>query len=108
MSTAQTGARRERQVRDAMIKDGWVFIMRAAASKGPADLVMAHPFHGVALVQVGSKSKTLGPMDRRRLCGAARLCSALAVLAVVIPREPIRYWAVTDQTPSRWTEWSPA
>lgn len=105
MSTAQTGARRERQVRDAMAADGWVFGMRAAASKGAADLLMAHPIHGAALVQVGSKSKTLGPADRERLCDLAELCSALPLLAIVVPRQPIAYWHVTRDTPSRWTRW---
>ena len=105
MSTAATGARRERMVRDAMIRDGWEFIARAAASKGPADLVMAHLEHGVALVQVGSKSKALGPADRERLCHAAELCSALPLLAIVVPRQPIRYFVVTRDTASKWPEW---
>jgi hypothetical protein len=105
MSTAQTGARRERQVRDDMAADGWVFGMRAAASKGAADLLMAHPEYGAALVQVGSKSKTLGPADRERLCDLADLCGALALLAIVVPRQPVTYWQVTRQTPSRWTRW---
>lgn len=105
MSTAATGRRREYIVRDAMTADGWVCIARAAASKGPADLVMAHPFHGVALVQVGSKSKALGPDDRERLCAAAELCSALPLLAIVVPRQPIRFFVVTRDVPSKWPEW---
>lgn len=108
MSTAQLGARRERLVRDAMTRDGWVWIMRAAASKGAADLLMAHPVHGAALVQVGSASKTLGPADRDRLCVAAELTGALAILAIVIPRQPIRYWLVTRDKPAAWDEWSAA
>ena len=105
MSTATTGRRREYVVRDAMIRDGWEFIARAAASKGPADLVMAHLEHGVALVQVGSQSKALGPADRERLCYAAELCSALPLLAIVVPRQPIRYWVVTRDKPATWPEW---
>lgn len=105
MSTAQTGARRERLVRDDMIRDGWEFIARAAASKGPADLVMAHLEHGVALVQVGSKSKALGPADRERLCYAAELCSALPLLAIVVPRQPIAYYVVTRGMPATWPTW---
>lgn len=106
MSTATDGRRREYQVRDAMIRDGWEFIARAAASKGPADLVMAHPEHGVALVQVGSRTKTLGPADRDRLCHAAELCSALPLLAVVVPRQGITYYEVTRETPSKWERWA--
>lgn len=107
MSTASIGRSREYRVRDEMIANGWAFIVRAAASKGPADLIMAHPFEGVALVQVGSVSKVLGPADRERLVAAAELCSAFALLAVVVPRHPIRYWHVTRDIPSRWQEWSP-
>ena len=108
MSTAQTGARRERMVRDDLIRQGWEFIARAAASKGPADLVMAHLEHGVALVQVGSRSKTLGPADRERLTHAAELCSALPLLAIVVPREPIKYRVVTNDKPATWPEWPAA
>lgn len=106
MSTASDGARRERRVRDEMIGEGWHFIMRAAASKGPADLAMAHPEHGLALVQVGSKSKTLGPADRERLCDAAELCSAIALLAVIRPREKTQTWVVDRGLPGGWEVWS--
>jgi len=92
-------------VRDDMATRGWVPIMRAAASKGPADLLLAHPVHGAALVQVGRKSKTLGPADRERLCTAAELCGALALLAVHLPRAGVTYWLVTRDTPSRWTRY---
>jgi len=106
MSTARLGRDREHRVAGDLTTAGWSLVMRAAASKGPADLLMAHPEHGAALVQVGSKSKTLGPADRERLCNAADLCSALPLLAVVIPRQPVAYWLVTRDTPSRWGRWS--
>lgn len=105
MSTASSGRAREYRVRDEMIADGWHFIMRAAASKGPADLAMAHPEHGLALVQVGSKSKTLGPADRERLCNAADLCSAIPLLAVIRPREKTRTWVVDRGLPGGWAVW---
>jgi len=106
MSTATDGRRREYKVRDDMTEDGWHYIMRAAGSKGAADLLLAHPFHGAALVQVGSKSKALGPAERERLCYAADLCSALPLLAIVIPRQPIAYWLVTRDTPAKWDRWA--
>jgi hypothetical protein len=108
MSTASNGRAYEHRVRDDLIAKGWVPIFRAAGSKGPADIGLAHPFHGLALIQVGARSKTLGPADRERLCRAADLCSALALLAIVVPRQPIRYFNVTRDVPSRWTEWEPA
>lgn len=107
MSTATDGRRREYLVRDHLAANGWASIMRAAASKGPADLLVAHPVHGPALVQVGSKSKTLSPADRERFCAAAELCCALAVLAIVIPRMGITYWLVTRAVPSAWDGWTP-
>lgn len=106
MSTATLGRDREHRVRKHMEADGWVRIARNAGSKGAADLVMAHPFHGVALVQVGSVSKTLGPADRERLCYAAELCSAIPMLAIVVPRQPIAYWLVTRDTPAKWDRWT--
>lgn len=108
MSTATDGRRREYAVRDDMIDHGWTWVMRAAASKGCADLLMAHPVHGAALVQVGSKSKRLDPADRDRFLHAAELCSALPLLAVVIPRAGIRYWHVTRGTGRTWHEWQVA
>lgn len=108
VSTATAGRAREHLVRDDMAADGWVPIMRAAGSKGAADLLMAHPIHGAALVQVGAASKTLGPADRERLCEAAELCGALALLAIKVPRKPVAYWQVTRATPGNWTRWGDA
>lgn len=107
MSTASQGRAREYVVRDEMVAQGWVFIMRAAASKGPGDLLLAHEEYGAALVQVGTPSKTLGPADRLRLVTAADLCGALPLLAIKPPRAKTRYWHVTHGTPSTWNEWKP-
>lgn len=103
MSTATQGRYTEHKVADDLTRrGGWVKVMRAAASKGAADLLMAHPVHGAALVQVGRGSKRLGPADRERLCEAADLCGALALLAIAVPREAPTYWRVTRDTPSKW------
>jgi hypothetical protein len=103
---ARNGAARERRVRDHLIKAGWELIARSAGSKGPADLVMAHPEHGTALLQVGTGNKRLGPADRGRLLHAAALCAALPILATAT-RAGITYWWVGPGTASTWTEWSP-
>jgi Holliday junction resolvase-like predicted endonuclease len=107
MSTATDGRRREHKVRDAMVKQGWELIARSAGSKGPADLVMASETRGVALIQVGTGSKQLGPAARARLLRAAWLCSAEPVIAQVIPRRGIRYWHLGQGPASTWTEWTP-
>jgi len=107
MSTATNGRAREYKVRDHMIKQGgWELIARAAASKGPADIIMAHEEHGAALVQVGTENKRLGPAERARLLRAAWLCSALPIVATV-HRGEIRYALVHDGIPSDWEPWTP-
>ena len=103
---ARNGAARERKVRDAMIADGWTFIMRSAGSKGPADIAMAHEEHGLALLQIGTGLKRLGPADRKRLLRAAWLCSALPIVATVHEGK-IRYAIVHDGVPSDWEPWNP-
>lgn len=111
MSTATSGRAREHRVRDHLDAAGYPCIMRAAASKGAADLLHGHPFVGAVLVQVGTGNKVLGPEDRNRFCGAAELCHALPILATVIAtpgkRTEIRYWRVTRDVPSTWAEWTP-
>ena len=105
MSTASQGRNREYKVRDHMIERGWVLIMRAAASKGPADLAMAHPEFGLALVQVGTDNKTLGPAARARFLVAAELCSALPVVAQ--SNRGIKYSLVNEGPASGWEAWKP-
>lgn len=104
MSTATSGRAREYKVRDHLIQQGFELIMRAAGSKGPADIAMAHEEHGLALVQVGTEGKALGPADRIRLLRAAHLCSALPILATV-DRGAITYRIVTNETPRHWAAW---
>lgn len=110
MSTATSGRSREWKVRDDLTLNGWELIARAAGSKGPADLIMAHPDYGMALIQVGTANKTLGPAERTRLLHAADLCSALPLVAHCIhrPGKPTRidYWRVTNGPPSQWEQWS--
>lgn len=111
MSTATTGRSREYRVRNHLIAAGYPYIMRAAASKGAADLLHGHPEHGALLVQVGTGNKTLGPADRIRFCDAADLCGALPILASVIEQRgrptTYRYWHVTRGVPSTWEPWTP-
>lgn len=111
MSTATQGRAREHRVRDHLETAGYSFVMRAAASKGPADLLHGHPLLGALLVQVGTGNKTLGPADRDRFCEAADLCHALPLLASVIAtpgkRTEIRFYVVTRDVPNTWEPWTP-
>lgn len=107
MSTATNGRAREHRVSKLMQDHGWLQIMRAAASKGPADLAMLHPFYGLAWVQVGTaKSKTLSPDERARLCSVAEQTNAMALLATSGPGVPTTFWQVTRAAASNWQEWS--
>lgn len=106
MSSATIGRATEYLIRDHLIGQGWKHIMRASSSKGSADLLMAHPIHGAALIQCGRRTKTLGPADRQRLCDDAESIGALALLAIHIPRHGINLWAVTRGKPSEWKVWS--
>lgn len=106
MSSASQGRAREHRVRDHLIDAGWTFIMRSAGSKGPADIAMAHPERGLALLQIGTANKRLGPADRGRLLHAADLCSALPILAAAT-RVGITYWWVGPGPASTWDQWSP-
>ena len=103
---ARNGAARERRTRDRLIESGWTQVMRAAGSKGAGDLLLGHPIHGAALVQVGTESKTLGPADRDRFVTAAELVCALPLLATW-SRAGVRYFVVTRDVPSKWQEWTP-
>jgi hypothetical protein len=113
MSTATQGRYREYQTRDDLEARGYPFVMRAAASKGAADLLHGNPIVGAVLVQVGKGSKKdgLNQEARDRFCEAADLCHALPILATVIatPGRPtaITYWRVTRDVPSTWNEWTP-
>lgn len=111
MNHSASGRRREYRVRDDLDSKGYAFVMKAGASKGPADLLHGHPLVGAVLVQVGGAGKTLGPADRERFCNAAELCHALPILATVIatPGKPSRitYWRVTRDVPATWGEWTP-
>jgi hypothetical protein len=106
MSTASNGAARERRVRDFLIVHGWECICRSAGSKGPADLVMAHSRHGVALVQVGPAGKAISPADRERLLHAAELCSALPLIATPLS-VGYRLRLVTLTPAQSWLDFDP-
>lgn len=107
MSTATNGRAREHRVTKLMERHGWLKVMRSAGSKGVADLFMLHPFHGTALVQVGTaKSKTLGPEDRDKFVTIAEACGALPLLASCSPGVPPAFWVVTRDTASKWVRWS--
>ncbi len=107
MSTAVNGRAREYLVRDHLARHGWRLVMRAAGSRGSADLLMCHATHGAALVQVGTAKKRLSPADRARFLADADDCGALALLAVVAHGIGVTYFQVNPATPRHWQRWQP-
>jgi len=107
MSTATNGRAREYRVVLNLTKHGWRKVMRAAGSKGSGDLLMVHAVHGGALIQVGSRSKRLGPAERARLVADAADLGVMALLAVVVPGVGVRYHHVTNGVPASWAPWEP-
>jgi hypothetical protein len=79
--------------------------MRAAGSKGAADLALVHPEHGLAWAQVGTANKRLGPDARERLVKLAELSGALPLLITTAPGVRPKAYIVTRDVPSRWQPW---
>ena len=102
---ARNGRAREHRVMRRMTDAGWLIVMRSAGSKGAADFIAVHPFHGLALVQVGTGSKRLGPDDRARFVALADACSAMPLLATCTPGRPPTFRQVTRDVQSTWREW---
>lgn len=103
MSSATSGRAREHRTRARMETHGWQQVVRAAGSKGSADLIMRHPIHGGAFIQVGTHNKRLGPAARTRLLDDAEAFHALPLLASW-SHTGLRLWHVTRDTPSTWEE----
>ena len=107
MSTATNGRAREYRVAADLERHGFRLLMRAAGSKGSADIAVVSKVAGLALVQVGTRNKRLGPAQRLRLCEDAADAGALALLAVTHPGVGVRYWRVTMAVPGSWVEYKP-
>lgn len=78
-SARQRGDYFERQVRTALQLAGW-FVIRAAGSHGPADLVALRAQRKPLLVSCKLNGR-LGPAERQELLDAARAAGGRPVLA---------------------------
>jgi Holliday junction resolvase len=106
MNTAHQGRRIEHLIRDDLTAAGYE-VVRAAASKGPADLVCFKPGQ-VLLVNV-KRTTAPGPAERLALLKVAAMLPGVAVpiLARKPPRQPIRYELMNAGTPRMWAPWTP-
>lgn len=102
-NTAHQGRRVEWKVRDYLIANGYD-VVRAAASKGPADLVCFKP--GQVLVVSVKRSSAPPPAERAELLRVASLLPGLVPLvAIGLPRLTFR--RLTGGGPNDWESWAP-
>lgn len=94
MSSASLGADAERRVR-RVLEDLDYLVVRAAASKGCADLLAIRPGGGVLLIQVKRGAGRMRPREWNELLEVARRYGALPVLAEFVPRQGIAWWWLT-------------
>lgn len=108
MSTATDGRRIEWAVRDDLEAHGYI-VVRAAASKGAADLI-ALAVRTIVLVQVKRTNPLLRPAERAALIGICdRIGPDIAVPVVAIKplRKPIAYRLLTGPGARDWLPWFP-
>lgn len=109
MSAAANGRAREHRVRDQLVAQGWVFVLRSAGSKGAIDLLFGTRKANMPLaVQVGTAaSKRLGPKERDRFLNAAEAIRARPIVALTAPGKPTQFFEVTDAPASKWPPFNP-
>lgn len=98
MSTASKGAAFERLCRKELEETGW-HVVRAAGSKGPADLWAVRRENGIArmiVVQVKASRRAIGPREWNSFCQFAEMIVATPVIADKLPgrRQPC-WWRIT-------------
>ena len=104
MSNYSNGSAFERRVAVDLERDGYA-CMRAAGSKGAADLIALKPGQ-VLLVQCKRTNGQLPPHERRALTELAARVAAIAVVAFQpVPRKPIEYRQLTGAGPKEWVRW---
>ena len=81
-------------------------VLRAAGSKGVADLIALKPGE-VLLVQVKAADPQLSPAERKALLELAHLTGALPLVAYKPFRKPIIYRQLTGPGPKDWQPWHP-
>lgn len=103
MTNYTTGRSLEYKVRDNLEADGYQCI-RAAGSKGKADIVALKPGETL-LVQVKTSNPQLTPTDRKALLELARLTGAIPIVAWKPTRKPIVYRELLGVGPRDWRPW---
>jgi hypothetical protein len=97
------GADFEREVRAALVADGYQLVVRSAGSKTKVDLV-AFKFDQVLFVQC-KRNGVCPPAERVELLRVAGLLPGIAV-AVVASRPRVTFRRLTGPGPRQWELWS--
>jgi Holliday junction resolvase len=114
-SSAAIGRAFEHRVRDALIAAGW-WVVRAAGSKGEADLVALRrrvDYGAPRVVLVSVKRRTApGPSEWNELLWLADEVSARAVVAFMPRTGGVEYMRITGlkdgrRRPQPWEPWDP-
>ena len=81
MTPYKRGAAQERRIRDKLYEMGAVFVVRAAGSKGQADLIAFWPYPKPTwMLQAKSGKTPISKKDRMELVELAADCNAIPVL----------------------------
>jgi Holliday junction resolvase len=105
MTNYTAGRNLEYKVRDALEADGYQCI-RAAGSKGKADLVCIKPGE-VLLIQVKKTDPQIRPADRAALLELARITGSIPIVAYKPFRKNIVYRQLTGPGPKDHRPWFP-
>lgn len=98
MNSAAAGKRAEAKVRDDLTTNGYRLIT-SQMSRGPADVMAGKPGQTLA-VQVKRALRSgggVGVDEWNDLIDYAASFSAVPVIAVASPRQPVRYWRLTGR-----------
>jgi Holliday junction resolvase len=101
----RNGRQNEYLVRDHLISLGYETV-RAAGSKGKADIVALRPGE-VLLVQVKASNPQISPAERTALVSMAVAAGAQPIVAHKPFRQPIVYRTLTGTGPKDWKPWYP-
>lgn len=104
MTHYRGGADFEREVRAALVADGYQLVVRSAGSKTKVDLV-AFKQDQVLFVQC-KRNGVCPPAERAELLRVAGLLPSIAV-PVVASRPRVSYRRLTGPGPKQWEPWSP-
>jgi Holliday junction resolvase len=101
----QSGRANEYRIRDDLVGFGYECV-RAAGSKGKADIVALRPGE-VLLVQVKASNPQIAPAERVALVEMATAAGALPLVAHKPSRKPVVYRRLTGVGPKDWIPWLP-